>query len=154
MSSESNQNGEYENEGVTNVVNESEYVYEQESVDDGTYLYEEDFNNLHANKQESVDECTYVYDEGSKKSNTTDPSINKQKPGHQRGTSGLYDEIDYNLDPRIKDAPRTQNNENVPKDTKEIGGNSRKKKIIIGCVIGSLLIGAITGGLSLALPGL
>ena len=154
MSSESNQNGEYENEGVTNVVNESEYVYEQESVDDGTYLYEEDFNNLHANKQESVDECTYVYDEGSKKSNTTDPSINKQKPGHQRGTAGLYDEIDYNLDPRIKDAPRIQNNENVPKDTKEIGGNSRKKKIIIGCVIGSLLIGAITGGLSLALPGL
>ena len=154
MSSESKQNGEYENEGVTNVVNESEYVYEQESVDDGTYLYEEDFNSLHANKQESVDECTYVYDEGSKKSNTTDPSINKQKPGHQRGTAGLYDEIDYNLDPRIKDAPRIQNNENVPKDTKEIGGNSRKKKIIIGCVIGSLLIGAITGGLSLALPGL
>ena len=154
MSSESNQNREYENGGVTDIVNECEYVYGQESVDNGTYLYEEDFNNLHANKQESIEECTYVYEEESKKSNTTDPPINKQKPGHQRGPAGLYDEIDYNLDPQIQVAPRIENNENVPKDMKKTGGNSKKKKIIIGCVIGSLLIGAITVGIFLALTGL
>ena len=154
MSSESNQNREYENGGVIDNVNEFEYVYEEESVDNGTYLYEEDFNNLHANKQESIDECTYVYDEESKKSSTTVASTNKQKPGHQRGPAGLYDEIDYNLDSHIQDAPRIQNNENVPKDKKKTGGNSKKKKIIICCVIGSLLFGAITVGIVSALPGL
>ena len=154
MSSESNQNRIYENGGVTDIVNECEYVYEQESVDNGTYLYEEDFNNLHANKQESIDECTYVYDEESKKSSTTNPPINKQKPGHQRGPAGLYDEIDYSLDPQIQDAPRIDHNENIPKDAKKTSGNSKKKKIIIGCVIGSLSIGAITAGIVFANQGL
>ena len=154
MSSENNQNRIYENGGVTGIVNECEYVYEQESVDNGTYLYEEDFNNLHANKQESIEECTYVYEEESKKSNTKDQPINKQKPGHQRGLAGLYDEIDYNLDPQIQDAPRIQNDDNILKDAKKTDGNSKKKKIMIGCVIGGLLIGAITVGIVFALPGL
>lgn len=91
MSLEINNNTEYANEGVTDMVNECEYVYEQESIDEGTY----------------------VYDEESKKPSTTDASVNKQKPGHQRGTAGLYDEIDYSLDPQIQDAPRIQNKENV-----------------------------------------
>ena len=154
MSSENNQNREYENEGVTDIVNECEYVYEQESVNNGTYVNDEQSSNIHANIQESIDECTYIYDEESKTSSTKVPSINKQKPGHQRGPAGLYDEIDYNLDSHIQDAPRNQNNEKVPKDRKKTGGNSKKKKVIIGCVIGSLLIGAITVGIVLALPGL
>ena len=132
MSSESNKNREYVNEGVIDITNECEYVYEQESID----------------------EDTYVYDEESKKSSTTETSVHKQKPGHQRGTPGLYDEIDYNLDTQIQDAPRVQNDENIPIDTKEIGGNSKKKKIIIGCVIGTLLIVAIAVGTVFALPGL
>ena len=132
MSSESNKNREYVNEGVIDMASECEYVYEQESID----------------------EDTYVYDEESKKTSTTGTSVNKQKPGHQRGTPGLYDEIDYNLDTQIQDAPRIQNYENIPIDTKKIGGNSKKKKIIIGCVIGSLLIVAIAVGTVFALPGL
>ena len=132
MSSESDKNREYVNDSVTDIVNECEYVYEQESID----------------------EDTYVYDEESKKSSTTGTSVHKQKPGHQRGTPGLYDEIDYNLDTQIQDAPRIQNYENIPIDTKEIGGNSKKKKIIIGCVIGSLLIVAIAVGTVFTLPGL
>ena len=132
MSSESNKNREYVNEGVTDIANECEYVYEQESID----------------------EDTYVYDEESKKTSTTGTSVHKQKPGHQRGTLGLYDEIDYNVDTQIQDAPQIQNYENIPRDMKEIGGNSKKKKIIIGCVIGSLLIVAIAVGTVFALPGL
>ena len=138
MNSESNQNRVYENEGVTDIANECEYVYQQESLDNIEYVYDEESSNLNANKQESIDECTYVYDEESKKSSTTNPPINKQKPGHQRGPAGLYDEIDYNLDPQIQDAPRIQNNENDPRNMRRTGGNSKKKKIIIGCVIGSL----------------
>ena len=127
MSSISNKNKENVNEGVT----ECEYVYEQESID----------------------ENTYVYDEESEKSSTTVSSVHKQKPGHKRRTQGLYDEIDCNLDTELQDAPRIQNCENIPIDTKEIGGNSKKKKIIIGCVIGSLLIVAIAGWTVFALPG-
>ena len=131
MSSESNKNREYVNEGVIDITNECEYVYEQESID----------------------EDTYVYDEESKKSSTTGTSVHKQKPGHQRGTPGLYDEIDYNLDSPIQDAPWIQNYENIPIDTKEKGGNSKRKKIIIGCVTGSLLIVAIAVGTVFALSG-
>ena len=118
---------EHVNEDVT----ECEYVYEQESID----------------------EDTYVYDEESKKTSTTGTSVHKQKPGHQRGTPGLYDEIDYNLDTQIQDGPRIQSYENIPIDTKEISGNSKKKKIILGGVIGSLLIVAIAGWTVFALPG-
>ena len=132
MSSESNKNKEYVNEGVIDVANEYENVYEQESIH----------------------EDTYVYDEESKKTSTTGTSVHKQKPGHQRGTPGLYDEIDYNLDTEIQDAPQIQNHENIPIDTKDVGGNSKKKKIIIGCVIGTLLIVAIAVGTVFAIPGL
>ena len=132
MSSESNKNREYVNEGVTDIANECEYVYEQESID----------------------EDTYVYDDESRKPSTTDVSVDRRKPGHQRGTAGLYDELDYNLDPQSQDASKIQNNENIPIDTTETSGNSNKKKIIIGCVIGSLLIGAITVGIVFAFPGL
>ena len=154
MSSESNQNRIYENGGVTDIVNECEYVYEQETLDNSTYVYDEECNNQSANKQESIDESTYVYDEESKQPSSTCPSVNKQKPGHQRGTAGVYDEIDYNLDPQIQDAPRIDHNENIPKDAKKTSGNSKKKKIIIGCVIGSLSIGAITAGIVFAILGL
>ena len=154
MSSESNQNREYANEGITDIVNECEYLYEQESVDNSSYVYDEESNNESTNKQESIDECTYVYDEVSKQPSTTGPSVNKQKPGHQRGTAGVYDEIDYSLDPHIQDAPSIHHNEKIPIDTNKIGGNSKQKKIIIGLVIGSLLIGAITVGIVFALPGL
>ena len=154
MNSESNQNRVYENEGVTDIANECEYVYQQESLDNIEYVYDDESSNLNANKQESIDECTYVYDEESKQPSTTGPSVNKQKPGHQRGTAGLYDEIDYSLDPQIQDAPRIQHNENIPIDTNERGGNTRKKKITIACVIGSLLIGALTVVIVFALPGL
>ena len=128
MSSTSNKNKDHVNEGVT----ECEYVYEQESID----------------------EDTYVYDEESMRSSTTVSSVHKQKPGHKRRTQGLYDEIDCNLDAKLQDAPRIQNYENIPINTKEIGGNSKKKKIIIGCVIGTLLIVAIAVGTVFAIPGL
>ena len=132
MSSISNENREYINDGITDIANECEYVYEQESID----------------------EDTYVYDEESMKSSTTVSSDHKQKPGHKRRTQGLYDEIDDNLDTELQDAPRIQNCENIPIDTKEIGGNSKKKKIIIGCVIGTLLIVGIAVGTVFAIPGL
>ena len=132
MSSESNKNREYVNEGVTDIANECEYVYEQESID----------------------EDTYVYDDESKKSSTTVSSVHKHKPVHKRRTLGLYDEINYNLDTEIQDAPQIQNHENIPIDTKEVGGNSKKKKIIIGCVIGTLLIVAIAVGTVFAILGL
>ena len=154
MSSESKQNREYANDGVADIVNECEYVYEQDSLDNSTYVYDEESNNRSANKQESVDECTYVYDEESKQPNTSGPSINKQKPGHQRGTVGVYDEIDYSLDPQTQDAHSIPNKENIPIDTNETAGISKKKKIMIGFVIGSALIGAITVGIVFALPGL
>ena len=127
MNSESNQNRVYENEGVTDIANECEYVYQQESLDNIEYVYDEESSNLNANKQESIDECTYVYDEESKKSSTTNPPINKQKPGHQRGPAGLYDETDYNLDPQIQDAPRIHHNEKFPIDTNETGETQERR---------------------------
>ena len=131
MSAKENQNNEYINDDVADVVSECEYVYEQGSIDDGTY----------------------VYGGESKKPSTTNSSIPKQKPGHQRGEPGVYDEIDYQLEPPIQDAQKIRKYETVPTDTTKTDGMTKKKKIIIGVVIGCLLIGAITVGIVFALQG-
>ena len=131
MSTKENQNDEYINDDVTDVVIECEYVYEQGSIDDGTYVYEEE----------------------SKKPSTTNSSFPKQKPGHKRGEAGVYDEIDYQLDPPIQDAQKISSNETVPTDTSKTEGKTKTNKIIIAVVIGCLLIGAIIGGIDFALPG-
>ena len=131
MSSKENQNNEYVNDDVTDLVFECEYVCEQGSIDDGTYVYEEE----------------------SKKPSTTNASIPKQKPGHKRGEAGVYDEIDYQLDRSNQDVQKISSNEAVPTDTTKTDEKAKKKKIIIGVVIGCLLMGAITVGIVFALPG-
>ena len=131
MRSNDNQNNNYVNDGVRDLETECEYVYEQGSIDDGTYVYEEE----------------------SRKPSTKDASIPRQKPGHQRGRPGVYDEIDYELDPQIQDAKRIKINETVPTYTAKEDAKSEKKKIIIGVVIGSILIGAIIVVIVFALPG-
>ena len=131
MSTKENQKNEYVNDDVTDLVFECEYVYEQGSIDDVTYVYEEE----------------------SKKPSTTNSSIPKQKPGHQRGEAGVYDEIDYQLDRSIQDVQKISSNKAVPTDTAKTDEKAKKKKIIIGVVIGCLLIGAITVGIVFALPG-
>ena len=84
---------------------------------------------------------------------STNSSIPKQKPGHKRGKAGVYDEIDYDLDPRTQNSRRIKHNETVPTDTLKEDGKIKKKKIIIGVVIVGLFIGAIGVGIVLALPG-
>ena len=131
MRPKENQNKDYVNAEVVDIGNECEHVYENESIDIGTYVYEE----------KSKKPCTKVV------------SIPKQKPGHQRGQEGLYDEIDYQLDPQTKDAKSIRNNDTVPKGSTKTDEKSKKKKMIIGFVIGGLLIGAIVIGLVFALSG-
>ena len=131
MSSKENQNNEYVNDDVTDLVIECEYVYEQGWIDDGTYVYEEE----------------------SKKPSTIDVLILKQKPGHLKGDAGVYDEIDYQLDPPIQVVQKVSSNKTVPINTTKTDGKTKKKKIIICVAIGGLLIGAITLGIVFALPG-
>ena len=104
-------------------------------------------------KTNQIDIGTYVYEEKSKKPCTKVVSIPKQKPGHQRGEAGVYDEIDYQLDRSIQDVQKISSNKPVPTDTAKTDEKAKKKKIIIGVVIGCLLIGAITVGIVFTLPG-
>ena len=131
MSAKENQKNDYVNYDVTDEVTYCEYVYEQGSIDDSSYVYEEESVNL----------------------NTTDASILKQKPGHHRRTAGVYDEIDYQLDPQIRDTQKIKSRKAVPTDTTKAAGSTKKEKIMICVVIGGLLIGAITVGIIFALPG-
>ena len=84
---------------------------------------------------------------------STNSSIPRQKPGHQRGKAGVYDEIDYELDPRTQNPRRIKHNETVSTDAPKEDGKIKKKKIIIGVVIGGLFIGAIGVGIVFALAG-
>ena len=131
MSAKENQKNDYVNYDVTDEVTYCEYVYEQGSIDDSSYVYEEESVNL----------------------NTTDASILKQKPGHHRRTAGVYDEIDYQLDPQIRDTQKIKSRKAVPTDTTKAAGSTEKEKIMICVVIGGLLIGVITVGIIFALPG-
>ena len=65
----------------------------------------------------------------------------------------MYDEIDYQLDRSNQDVQKISSNEAVPTDTTKTDEKAKKKKIIIGVVIGCLLMGAITVGIVFALPG-
>ena len=65
----------------------------------------------------------------------------------------MYDEIDYQLDPQIRDTQKIKSRKAVPTDTTKAVGSTKKEKIMICVVIGGLLIGAITVGIIFALPG-
>ena len=135
--------GEYVYDDYPEHGNESEYVYEEEHK-------APDSRNATNNDGE------YVYDEGEyvleKKSRTTYPNPTKgstpetKKPGHRKGDPDLYDELDYELSPRleVEMQKREVNNDKTHlKDSNKKDGNSKKTKTIIVPVLGVSLVAAI-----------
>ena len=73
------------------------------------------------------------------------PAPEANRPGHQRAEPGVYDELDYDLSPRIDGRPN--NSTNLEKGN----GCSKQKKILILSVLGTLIIGLVAAGVVLAL---
>ena len=137
--------GEYVYDDYPEHGNESEYVYEEEHK-------APDSRNATNNDGE------YVYDEGEyvleKKSRTTYPNPTKgstpetKKPGHRKGDPDIYDELDYELSPRVEvgiERREVNQDKTILKDSTKTDIGSKKKKIIIGSVVGVCLVAAIFG---------
>ena len=131
--------GEYVYDDYPEYATESEYVYEVEpkapysrnkTNSDGDYVY---------NEMEGY----YVQE---KKSRTKDSNPAPGKPGHHRSEPNLYDELDYELSPRVEVGmqKREVNNDKTHlKDSNKKDGNSKKTKTIIVPVLGVSLVAAI-----------
>ena len=134
-----------------------EYVYDDypEDTNEFEYVYDEEPKAPYSRNATNND-GEYLYDEGEyvteKKSRTTNPNPTKvstpetKKPGHQKGDPDIYDELDYELSPRVElDLERKEVNHDttILKDstTKEVG--LKKKKIMIGSFLGVCLVAAI-----------
>ena len=112
---------------------ESEYVYD----DDGEYvLHYPDMRN-HSKELESN-------------------GLEYKRPGHKKSEDNVYDELDYDISPRVtksgelKDA---QNNQKVEKDALKRGLSLRMKTIIILSFVGVSVIVAIIAAVLFSHPG-
>ena len=110
-----------------------EYVYDVEpkssysrnetkTSNDGEYVYD-------------CDAGEYVLEKTRKTSNSNPKSTvapRNNKPGHKKTVPDLYDELDYELSPRIEVGKKE--------------GISKQKKIIFVSVLGVCLVGAVVTG--------
>ena len=85
--------------------------------------------------------------------NANEPDENKhpapkaKKPGHQRAEKGVYEELDYSIDP-LGDA--TSHNET---SSKKKSFYSKERKTTIISILGIAIIGVVASGIAFALYG-
>ena len=137
-----------------------EYVYYEypEYINESEYVYDEEPETPNSRNATNID-CEYVYDDDEdgeyvleKKSRTKDSNPTQasnpenKKPGHQRAEPDLYDELDYELSPRVEvDIGRKEANHDktILNDSSKKEGLSKKKKIIIVSVLAVCVVGTL-----------
>ena len=170
MSAKENQNKDYVNDEVTVVGTECEYVYEEGSIDDSTYVYEEEskkrctYNDLeisvHTYEKTYVEhdnngyfednDAEYVLDVLQKTTKKKQLSSESDKPKHKKSDAGIYDELDYTLSPR-NELARTD--DIVVKDIGTKDSWFDQQKIVIITVIVIFLLAAVVAGTVFATEG-
>ena len=148
MTSKWSKSGDYVYYEESDVPNESNYEYKQDTTTQRT---------LHPNHDgiyiNDYDDGEYVLDKKDlrKTSNVLkQPTPEIKKPSHKNSIKDVYDELDYELSPRIQDS--NQENENqrdktMLMESENEDGSSKKKKICFASVLGICLIGAIAVGI-------
>ena len=113
-----------------------------------SFTKENSIEHVYYNDKDVGIECEYVYDDESNAKNTKDSIKDScpenKRPTHKKTESNVYDELDYNLAPRIEnhtEAQKVINDLTVSKDLKEKEINLKKKRVIVGalCICGILL---------------
>ena len=167
MSTKEKQNKDYVNDEVTDVGTECEYVYEEGSIDDGTYVYEEEskkrctYNDLeisvHTYEKTYVEHDNNGYFEDNDEEYVLEKATKKKelnpegdKPKHKKSDAGIYDELDYTLSPR-NELARTD--ETVVKDIGTKDSWFNQQKIVIITVIAIFLLAAVVAGTVIATQG-
>ena len=154
MTSKWSKSGDYVYYEESDVPNESNYKYKQDPTIQRTSHPNQDGNYIN-----DYDDGEYVLDH---KDLRKSPKVLKQsapeikKPGHKGSVLDVYDELDYELSPRIQD--RSIKNENKGDKTmlmepENEGGSSKKKIICFASVLLICLIGAIVVGIVFAIQG-
>ena len=167
MSTKGNQNKYYVNDEVTDVGIECEYVYEEGSIDDGTYVYEEEskkrctyndleesvhtYENIHVEPDEDCyhedDDSEYALEKTTKKKEL---NTENSKPKHKKSDAGVYDELDYTLSPRNESA---RTDETAGKDIENKDSWFNQQKIVIISVIAIFLLVVVVAGSLFATQG-
>ena len=78
---------------------------------------------------------------------TIAPAPEAKKPGHQRASPGIYEELDYSLNPQIGAMSHGQT------DLKEKNGCFKERKSVVLSVLGTVLAAAVASGVVLSLKG-
>lgn len=138
-----------------------EYVYDDypEYTDVSEHAYEEGSNAPYS-RNATNDDDEYVYDEAvyvvEKKSGTKYPNQTNashpeiKKPGHKRTDPGIYDELDYELSPSVEvdlEGKGVNHDKTILTDSTTNDVGSKKKKTIIGSVLGVSVVAAIFGSI-------
>ena len=128
-----------------------EYVYYEypEYTNESEYVYDEEPETPQSRNATNID-CEYVYDDDEdgeyvleKISRTKDSyptqasNPENKKPGHQRAEPDLYDELDYELSPRVE---VTNKKEGLSKQNKII-----IVSVLVVCVVGALFLAFYSG---------
>ena len=154
MTSKLSKSGDYVYYEESDVQNESNYKYRKDPTIQRTSHPNHDGNYIN-----DYDDGEYVLDHKDLKKS---PKVLKQsapeikKPSHKNSIKDVYDELDYELSPRIQD--RSIKNENKGDKTMLMeseceGGSSKKKKICLASALGICLIGAMVVGVIFASQG-
>ena len=154
MTSKWSKSGDYVYYEESDVPNESNYKYKQDPTIQRTSHPNHDGNYIN-----DYDDGEYVLDKKdlrktSKVLKQSAPEI--KKPSHKISVSDVYDELDYELSPRVQDSCKKNENQGdktILMESEYEGGSSKKKKICFASVLGICLIGAFVVGIVFAIQG-
>ena len=111
---------------------EDEYVLDD---DDGKQADDDGEQELEREDKTKTQDVTIV------------PAPEAKKPGHQRASPGIYEELDYSLNPQIGAMSHGQT------DLKEKNGCFKERKSVVLSVLGTVLAAAVASGVVLSLKG-
>ena len=145
-----------------NTEKEIEWSYYEESdiTNESEYLYEEDYNTQRT--RNAINPGEYVHDDDNgeyvlekknvkKNSNPTkDATPGYAKPGHKKTDPNVYDELDYDLSPRIEMDTGVSKASHGQINSKK---DSNKRKILIASVAGICILAAVVTGIGFGLQG-
>ena len=154
MTSKWSKSGDYVYYEESDVTNESNHNYENDPTKQRTSHPYHDGKYIN-----DSDDGEYVLDKKdlrktSKVLKQLAPEI--KKPSHKISVSDVYDELDYELSPRIKGSSKKNENQadkTILIESANEAGSSKKKKICFASVLGICLLGAFVVGIVFAIQG-